>query len=244
MSQILAQFQIALMTLTRLPAGHIRGEVPQVARSVWAFPVVGVIVGGLAALVFVAATALGLPPSLAGLLAIAISVLATGALHEDGLADLADGFGGGHSIDRKLEIMRDSRIGSYGAVALILSVGIRAVAIGELQQAAWALIALAAFSRGVIPLVMCWLPPARADGLGRSAGAVSAQQCLISLVLGAVAVVFLQASAFPVILGMVVAAALVSLLAKRQIGGFTGDVLGATQQVTEISGWLILAAIS
>lgn len=244
MSQFLAQFQIALMTLTRLPAGPIKGAVPQVAQSVWAFPLVGIIVGSLAALAFWATTAVGLPAPLAGLLAITLSVLATGAIHEDGLADLADGFGGGQSKERKLEIMRDSRIGSYGAVALILSVGLRGVAIGDVAQAGWALIALAAFSRALMPLVMWWLPAARADGQGRSAGAVSGRLCLISVLLGLAAVALLQAGAIPVILGMVVAAAIVIFLAKRQVGGFTGDVLGATQQVTEISGWLILSAIS
>jgi len=231
------------MTLSRLPAGQVRGEVPSVAASVWAFPVVGVVIGGLAAALYAVTTALGVPPTLAAFLVVGLSVVLTGALHEDGLADMADGFGGGHTKDRKLEIMRDSRIGSYGAVALILAIALRASALPMVAAPVLALIGLAAFSRALMPFVMWLLPPARSDGLGKSAGEVSGGLCLIALGLGALAMLPLGLPALWVILGMVVAALGVARLAKVQIGGQTGDVLGATQQITEISGWLILAAI-
>ncbi len=240
----LAQFQVALMMLTRLPAGRVSGEFPKIAASAWAFPFVGVIVGLLAAGGFQLATALGLPPSLAGLIAVAVSVLVTGALHEDGLADMADGFGGGQERDRKLEIMRDSRIGTYGVVALILVLAMRVAAIASVAQAGWALIAIAAFSRAMMPQLMWCLPPARQDGLGRSAGTVAAKTALVALAIGVALLVPLGAAGVVAGVGMLAVAAGVGWLARRQIGGQTGDVLGATQQLSEVSGWLILAAIA
>ena len=118
------EVQLALMLLTRLPAGRI-DPAPTIAAAAWAFPLAGAVVGVLQALVLIAAIGLGLPMAMAAGLALAAGVLATGGLHEDGLADCADGFGGGRSPARKLEIMRDSRIGSYGALALILGLGLR-----------------------------------------------------------------------------------------------------------------------
>ncbi|MDZ7905514.1 MAG: adenosylcobinamide-GDP ribazoletransferase [Cypionkella sp.] len=124
---LIADLQLALMLLTRLPAGHLAqaGDPPPLARAVWAYPIVGALVGAMGAGVLVGAATLGLAPSIAATLALAVCILATGGLHEDGLADVADGFGGGQDRARKLEIMRDSRIGSYGTLALILSLALR-----------------------------------------------------------------------------------------------------------------------
>ena len=128
--------RLAFMLLTRLPMGQM-AEAPPLAASVWAYSVVGAMVGALAGLVFSFAAWAGLPPVTAGLLAIGAGVLLTGAMHEDGLADLADGFGGGHTRERKLEIMRDSRIGSYGVVALVLALGLRAELWPPCRWRAW-----------------------------------------------------------------------------------------------------------
>jgi adenosylcobinamide-GDP ribazoletransferase len=209
------------------------------------FPLVG---GGVGILGFVAywiAAALGLPPLAAALLALAATVLATGGLHEDGLADTADGFGGGRDPAEKLAIMRDSRSGAFGALALVFSVGLRAAALAAIADAGLvlpALVAAHAVGRGALPLVMRRLPPARADGLGAEAGRPGAEvagaAAAIAVLVAFVCLGFwlgLAAIAFSV-LGM----ALLAMLARRQIGGYTGDVLGAIEQGGEII--MLLAA--
>ena len=233
---------IALLTRLPLPALPARAFA-RPARAVWAYPLAGLAVGLPAGLLGWAALALGLPALLAAGLALTALVMATGALHEDGLADSADGIWGGRDPARRLEIMRDSRIGSYGVLALILSQGLRWGALAALMQGgAWAALPLAAMaSRAVLPVVMRALPPARGDGLGRAQGRPGARPCLVALTLGAgPALAILGAAALP---GLAAAAALVALwalLARRRLGGQTGDVLGAAQQLAEIAlliGW-------
>jgi adenosylcobinamide-GDP ribazoletransferase len=169
-------------------------------------------------------------------------------LHEDGLADTADGFGGGDSAEQKLEIMRDSRIGTYGVVALVLSLGLRAVALATVSGSFWhllgALIAAHAVARGVLPTVMRLLPPARASGLGVGAGLPT---------LGGARAALLWSAGFAII-GLGLGAGIVSLaaaalatvavagLAWREIGGSTGDVLGAVEQAVEIMVLLVAAS--
>ncbi len=168
-------------------------------------------------------------------------------VHEDGLADLADGFGGGQTRARKLEIMRDSRIGSYGTLALIVSVGMRVAALVLIipqgfAQAAAALIAIECASRAGLPSVLCLVPAARSDGLGQAAAGVSRVHASLALAIGAASLL-----ALPLVSAVMVACAMalvligVSALAKRQIGGQTGDVLGAMQQLCALAGWLMVA---
>ncbi len=244
----LAEVQLAVMLLTRLPVGRL-DVAPTIGAAAWAFPVAGGAVGGLAALVLLIALALGVPVALAAGLALAGAVLATGGLHEDGLADCADGFGGGRDRARKLEIMRDSRIGSYGALALMLSLGLRwqglaAVAGQGGCGAALAVMALAISSRAGLPLALLWLPPARADGLGKSAAGTSLPVAAVAFALAILALLVLVGpmTALAVITGQAVVQILFALIALRQIGGQTGDVLGAMQQLAEIVGWLVLAS--
>lgn len=234
------QLQLALMALTRLPAGRIDGDVPPLGAAAWAFPVVGMIVGAIAGVVFWGSGWLGLPPLAAALLAIATSVLITGGLHEDGLADMADGFGGGRDKSRKLEIMRDSRLGSYGALAMILVVGLTATAMAEAGNL-WAFIAIGAVSRTAMLLPLMLLPPARPDGLGASAAASINPSFWVAFFL----TLLLSLFALP-LWTILVASALtfsVMALAKAQIGGQTGDILGATQKLVECAAWLTLAAV-
>ena len=148
------EIRLAFMLLSRLPAGRIDGAAPSMAASSWAWPIVGLAVGAIMALACGIGLWIGVPPLMAALLALAAGALATGAMHEDGLADLADGFGGGRDRARKLEIMRDSRIGSYGVLALILALAFRASGIATLAEAGSAtaaLIGIAAASRAVLP---------------------------------------------------------------------------------------------
>ncbi len=234
--------------LTRLPvAGFATAETGLLARSMRAFPVVGIVVGLAGWAAFAIAAALGLPATIGALLAVAVTVLTTGALHEDGLADTADGFGGGEDRAGKLAIMRDSRSGAYGVLALVFSVALRAAALAVLTtpRAGAALVAAHAVSRAGLPIVMRWLEPARSDGLGASAGQPDDAAVGWCLGIGIVtALVCLGLSSG--LVGLLVAAAgiaALAALARRQIGGYTGDVLGAAQQIGEIAMLLTAAAL-
>jgi adenosylcobinamide-GDP ribazoletransferase len=144
------------------------------ARALRMAPFAGAALGFVAGAVLVAASGLGEPAPVAALLALTAGVLLSGAMHEDGLADVADGFGGGASRERKLEIMRDSRLGAYGATALVLSLGLRAAALAALAaspgRALAVLVASGAVSRAAALAPLVLLPSARGDGLGQSAG--------------------------------------------------------------------------
>jgi adenosylcobinamide-GDP ribazoletransferase len=235
--------------LTRLPlAGLSSAHTGLLARSMRAFPLVGIVVGLAGWAAFAVAAGLGLPSTIAALLALAATVLVTGALHEDGLADTADGLGGGEDRAGKLAIMRDSRSGAYGVLALVFSLALRAAALAVLTtpRAGAALVAAHAVSRAGLPIVMRWLAPARDDGLGASAG--QPDDSAVGWCLGiAVVVALLCLGAVPGLAAVVVAAAAVAglaRLAQRQIGGYTGDVLGAAQQVGEIAVLLTAAAFA
>ncbi|SPH23767.1 Adenosylcobinamide-GDP ribazoletransferase [Defluviimonas aquaemixtae] len=240
------EVRLAVMLLSRLPAGQIRGEPPAMAASFWAWPLVGIAVGALGSVVCWLALGIGAPPTIAALLAVTAGVLATGAMHEDGLADLADGFGGGRDRERKLEIMRDSRIGSYGVIALLLAFGLRWVGLSVAAGtggATLALIGLAAASRAVLPAALVLMPAARSDGLGYAARGDDMRPALAAAGLGFFCLMPLGlGTALTVAIVVAIASLAVAVLALRQIGGQTGDVMGAMQQVAECAGWVILAS--
>lgn len=228
---------------------------PDFTKAPAAAAVAGALLGALAGIALYLASAVDLPPLLAAFLAIAALVLLTGAMHEDGLADTADGLGGGQNIERRLEIMRDSRIGSYGAAAIVLTLAIRATAVATLIEriepsgAALALIAVAATSRvaGLLPLWL--LPAARPDGAAASVPAPTTASMTAGM-LSALAIT-LSAMWVP---GVLVAASAISVavacatgyvvarIAKSKIGGHTGDIAGAAQQVADAAMLIALAA--
>ena len=216
-------------------------------RTVRAFPLIGALLGIAAGLAFALAIGLGLPVLVAGVIAIALLALATGALHEDGLADMVDGFGGGHNIERKLAIMRDSRIGAYGVIALVLVLAAKVGSLADLEDIGVVmsgLICAAAASRAAMPAMMRWLPPARSDGLSAGAGRPAAEHVWTGIIITTIlAVLLLTWSGVVALLIAAASAFAVGLLARRQIGGHTGDVLGATQQISELIFLLTLAAI-
>ena len=238
----------ALRFFTRLPLPAAPDGDFDFNRFAWAAPAAGAIVGLVGVVVLAAGFALGLPAFVAAALAIAATVVATGALHEDGLADVADGFGGGATQERKLEVMRDSRIGAYGAVALVLSLAVRIGALSAalahgLWGAAGALVIATAVSRAGALAPLALLDPVRPDGAGAAAGRLEprsfAAACLAAL---AVTLVAGQAAtglghALAGALGAAAGAAAMTALARRQIGGQTGDVAGAAQQWAEIAAW-------
>lgn len=243
----LAELHLAAAFLTRLPlpdCGVV--AVGGLARAMRLFPLVGAGIGALAGLVFVAAHAL-LPLGPAALLAVLAGVMLTGALHEDGLADTADGLGARGGRERRLEVMRDSRTGAYGVLALIFTIGLRATALGAAPSALaglGALVAAAAWSRALIPAAMQVMAPARSDGLGSHAGVPDATVAATAAVLGLVLTVAGLGVAAPVaVLAGLAGALAVVMVARRTLGGFTGDVLGAVQQVAEAAVLLAAAGV-
>ena len=245
-------FLAALTFLTRLPLRYAAVERPfaaSLAGASWAFPLVGVVVGTIGGIVYVIAIGLRLSVLAAALIAVAATALTTGGLHEDGLADTADGWGGGPAREDKLAVMRDSRTGVYGVLALVFSVALRVVALGQIA-AGWrvfgALIAAHALARGFLPIAMRVLAPARSDGLGAEAGRPEWNIVLWSCAIAAaVALLVLGVRAgITAALAAVATMAVMAWFAQRQIGGYTGDVLGALEQGGEIGALLAVAAWS
>ncbi len=232
-----------LRFFTRLPVG-ISDRAPDFQRIGWAAPLAGALVGGLGALAFAGARGLSLPFRLSAGLAVGTQLLAAGALHEDGLADVADGFGGGRDRAAKLAILRDSRIGTYGAAALILMLLIRVDALAALGRpnagfAAAAMILAGAAARAGALAPLALLRPARADGAGAGAGSLGARALAPvagGLVVVAVATGFAALDIVRALFACVCAAGAVAglvALARRQIGGQTGDVCGAAAAIAE-----------
>jgi adenosylcobinamide-GDP ribazoletransferase len=235
------------MLLTRVPAGWLAGpEMVEPTRAVWAFPVVGAAIGAAGGVLVALGVAVGMQGPLAAVWAVAGMVLLSGGLHEDGLADVADGFGGGRTRERKLDIMRDSRIGSYGALALILATAIRVFAIASLAgRPMGALIAAGALSRGCMAVPLLLLGPAREGGLGALVmGAGVRRWVCLGLAIGIVAVMVPPDQAAMAVGGAIGAALVMSGLARVQVGGFTGDVLGGCAVAAECAGLTAMACVA
>lgn len=253
MLQELRLFLTAVQFFTRLPVpawvGHSAQQLDQAARY---FPLVGICVGALAAAtLWLSAQVLPLPLAVA--LSITASILATGAFHEDGLSDFADGMGGGHSKEKVLAIMKDSRVGAYGVIALVLVLLLKYQALLELCSAqsplfvVAALIAAHSISRLMATSIMLTQRYVRDDDSARAklaAQQISQASFAIALLTGIATLGLLfAAGAHPVSVFIAVAAAflmrayLASRLQKR-LGGYTGDCLGAVQQLSELAFYL------
>ncbi len=244
--------RLAARFLTRLPLGsdggnaHVIDDGRPLAEAARAFPLVGLLAGLIAGAALWAGVSLGLPPLLSALLGLAALAMVTGALHEDGLADTMDGLGGGATREDRLGIMRDSRIGAFGTIALVFSVAIRAAALSGMRDdaaALAALIAAAVLSRAIIPAVMAAFEPARGDGLAVGAGRPDMDGAATAAVLGVLLALlfagFEGGAAAALAAGG--AAFLFARFAAQRLGGITGDVLGACQQAAEIAALLALA---
>jgi len=244
---------VAFLSRIRVPGRYFEGHDGRLSVAVRAFPTAGVLILLPAAALLAVLAMLGTPPYLSAFLVLAVQTLLTGALHEDGLSDAADGIGGGRDRESTLSIMKDSRVGSYGVVALVLSFGLRASALAAIMTAlspigsACALLAVAAASRAA--MVWHWqaLPPARPDGVAAAAGQPERGAAQAALVSGAAIVLLLLLPAAPLlgIASMVLAAAAAvfafSDVVSDKIGGHTGDTIGASEQVAEIAALAALA---
>jgi adenosylcobinamide-GDP ribazoletransferase len=239
----------AFMLLTRLPFGRFSGAgASDLGRGVWAFPVVGLVVGLLGGLVYWTMHRLGVPALLASSWTWVTILLTTGAFHEDGLADTADGFGGGGTRERKLEIMRDSRIGAYGAVALGLSLLIRVSALAALERphlVLLALVAAAMVGRGAMIVPLLVLEPARPDGMAAGMRDIPRWSAVLGFGLAGLALLLCLPVVKAIVVAFVVLATCFGLakLARSQIGGHSGDVLGATEVIVECVTLTVLAAL-
>ena len=234
----------AFTFLTRVPfPGAAAVDAETLARSVVWFPLVGAVVGGVGALTLVGAERLW-PRIVAAVLSILATALMTGALHEDALADAADGLGGGGNRERALEIMRDSRIGSYGAVALILILSTRIGCIAAMApiEGARALIGAHVLARwSSLPLIRA-LPYARPQGAGKPfVGTVTVRRLVAGTLLAALLMALsLGWRALPAGLAAVVITAIAARYFHNRLGGITGDCLGATNQIVELLTYLVV----
>jgi adenosylcobinamide-GDP ribazoletransferase len=225
----------AVAFLTRLPVG---GGPLSPRAALW-FPAVGAALGALVGGAAVG-MAYGVPPLLAGALAVALELLLTGALHADGLADSADGLGG-RDRDHALAIMRDHALGAYGACALVLVLLVKAVALGALAEREAVLPVVAAFavSRAAPLALAAGLPYARPEGgTGRLLEGLTALVAAAGVLLGAA----IAGVAGPLALAAVPVTCLVWWLARRRLGGVTGDVMGAAIELTAAAALVALAA--
>ncbi len=249
---VLADLAHCIRFYSRLPVPALPWEqdahaLPSFPRLVRVIPMAGLVIGLLPALVLGSALLLGLGPWLAAILSVAAMTLTTGALHEDGLADTADSLGGS-TREKRLEIMRDSRIGSFGASTLFLALALRIGALAALASridggAVMAAVLIgASLSRtaGLMPLV--FLPPARRDGVSQAVGQPSRETFWLAAALaGGIAVILGALAGLPP-LGIALMLALSALsglafirFADQHLGGQTGDIAGAAQQVAEIA---------
>jgi adenosylcobinamide-GDP ribazoletransferase len=252
----LDRFRDAVRFLTIIPAGA-SNDAPDsewLVRSAQFFPLVGTLIGLVSAAALLLAS-LVLGPAIAALIAVLASILITSGFHEDGLADTADGFGGGWTVEQRLTIMKDSRIGTYGTLALIFSIALRVAALAEMP--AWtgaaALIASGAAGRGVVLPIIGWMKYAGNTSAMKVTYAPSSLRTgeigfATIVVLLALAPLAAASTGFPfeALVGIccgVVLAVVIALWSRRLIGGYTGDVLGAIEQVFEIGFLLGVAAV-
>jgi len=237
-------FLTAIMFFTRIPIQFKHFDEADLNKSTRFFPLVGILVGAAGALVFWLSNML-LPLEISVLMSMAATILLTGAFHEDGLADAVDGLGGGWSREQVLTIMVDSRIGSYGAIGLIL------VFLGKYQSLSYQLAALVpvtiiaghALSRLCAVLVMFTQSYVKAEGKSKPlATQLNVTELIIATFFGLLPLAFLEMKFLAALLPVVIVWLWFSAKIKARIGGYTGDCLGAMQQLTEVTFYIGLLA--
>ena len=232
-------FPLALALLTRLPV-HV-GSFERGARAAWAYPLVGLLIGALAGIAGLMSLWMGLDAPLTALISLIILIVTTGAMHEDGFADTADGLWGGWDAARRLEIMKDSHIGTYGVIALLLSFSGRWAALWMLFEvgpaaAFTALLLAPMLSRAAMSALMAALPHARDHGLSHSTGRPSATTAALGIAIaGTLGLLLFGWGLFGTLIWTAIITLAMAVIARAKIGGQTGDILGATQQAVEIT---------
>ena len=237
-----SDLKIAISLLSRIPlhneAQHLISRGP---NHLWAFPIVGTLIGFICCCLGYIGLLLQLNNLAVGFLIVMGAVITTGAMHYDGLADTLDGLWGGWSADQRLDIMKDSHIGVYGVIGLVLSAGLQAALYGQIiQQSIWPIIGIMTISRAVMVPVMGFLENSRSSGLSSQVGKPKLQTIILAMTLGIT--IALLTDAWAAIGGAILATWTIGKIAKNKIGGQTGDILGATQQLSEVSALICVAA--
>ncbi len=242
----LAELRAAFMLLSCLPVGKFKTHVPKLEYALWAFPIVGFFVGGIIAGSYFIISQIIFSTFAAAIFALIAGLLFTGAIHEDGLADCADGFGGGQNREKKLAIMEDSAVGSFGMLALIMVMGLRILMLSSLPAAPETVISIiicAVVSRFAMVGYLCLLPAARQKGLGNQASTDKLSSLFLAAVIALPAFYISFFNLMYATIAILVVAFAWGIVAKKQIGGQTGDVCGAGQLLSETAGWVILTSI-
>lgn len=246
------EFLLAWTLLTRIPAPGFRLQTQaNLGSAFWAYPAIGAAVGAIGAAIYVISIELGLGMLSTFVMALAAMALATGAFHEDGLGDFMDGIGGGRTRERKLEIMRDSRLGTYGVLALVTFVLLSTTLLFELKNTGWqpafggfaaVFICVGAFQRAALGLPLVLLKPVRSDGLTADTPQPRYRIVALGILIATlISFLLLGPAATAVVFGASMLAALgVTWLAWRQLGGRTGDALGAA---ASLAGVVSVAAL-
>ncbi|MBX2805984.1 MAG: adenosylcobinamide-GDP ribazoletransferase [Hyphomicrobiales bacterium] len=238
----------SLLTRIRLPVFEVR-TTANTASAFWAYPIAGAVIGGIGALAFWLAVTFEMSIAVAAIISVATMLLVGGGLHEDGFADFWDGLGGGRTRERKIEIMRDSRLGTYGALALVIMIALHIVLLADIYDRSGlsvtllVLIASEAAARGMIAVPCYFTSPASGNGLGAVMAAAGGRTLLSGGILGAAIACFLLMEAgLALTIGALAGAVAISILATRYLGGFTGDVLGASVVLSRLFALCLAAA--
>lgn len=235
-------FAAALMFFTRIPVkwDYFSSEAPDLTKAAWTFPLIGYLIGILSGFFGDLCLFFELSNLLSCSIAIAVSVLLTGAFHEDGLADMADGFGAGGSSERINEIMHDSRLGTYGVISLILVILTRLFIILELVNAGYSLIIILAggFATGKLAIIITrvFFNPSKHAKTGSIIGSILPSKIIIAILIW-ITPIFLIFPTLGIITGIIFVIGIISIIGKKStslIGGITGDVLGAIALLSEI----------
>lgn len=246
--QGLEEMILALGLFTRLPLPSVDMTTrANLISGFWCYPVVGALIGAIGGMVFVFASTIGLGSAGAALIAMMVIISITGALHEDGLADFFDGLGGGNDTLARLRIMSDSRIGTYGAVALIFAIALQVLLLSEIADAAGAMTAAAALmtvnavSRVSLVIPLRHLKPAKTSGMAMLVGPPNGYALAIALFIGLVMVSVCSIGwLIPIALGSALGMGFIALLARRYLGGYTGDVFGAGVVAANVVAYFFL----
>lgn len=237
---ILAAF--SLLTRISVPVNHIRAGT-RANNATWAYPIVGAVIGSISGVIATIINLLGLPDSFCAVVALFALIIITGAMHEDGLADCADGFWGGQNKTRRLEIMKDSSIGVYGASALIIFLLAEWSAIEVLisDDIIWALTGVGAVSRLPMVIAMRFVSNAKNTGLSANVGRPQLISIYVAIIMSLIiSLICFGILGITIFLIGLISSIPVFLIAIKKIGGQTGDVLGASQKFAEIGALLAI----
>ncbi len=246
---MIQKFLLALSFFTRIPIGKRDFGSLTLAQAAAYFPVIGALIGLLDGVFYLLMFAIGLPTIISAWLTIGFHLLLTGGLHEDGLADTADGLAAGRDREQKLSIMRDSRIGSYGVLALITVISLRANLIAGFTgnfATIMIFIATAACSRSFLAIFMQNVPYARDYGLAARAGKPATEQVIIAISIAICSLLLTGKiiATITAIFSLAIIYVAIKQIANKNFGGITGDVLGAAQQISEVALLLIFLIYS